>query len=180
MVSELSDEHRCISNDIVEIYDILGIEATRALLIDEVTGVVKHEGEYINSRHIEVLCDVMTSRGMLISINRQGINHGDVGPLARSSFENTTDQLIKAAIFSEKDTLKGVSSNIMLGQTIRSGTGLSNLLLDEDELLKLLANKQVEDEEFHLLNEHTIGDYMEGEETREDGCDLDDFKFSFE
>ena len=180
MVSELSDETRCISNDIVEIYDILGIEATRALLIDEVTGVVKHEGEYINSRHIEVLCDVMTSRGMLISINRQGINHGDVGPLARSSFENTTDQLIKAAIFSERDTLKGVSSNIMLGQTIRSGTGLSNLLLDEDELMKLLSDKQLEEEEYQLLNEHTIGEYMEGEELEDDGCDLDDFKFSFE
>ena len=80
----------------------------------------------------------------------------------------------------EKDTLKGVSSNIMLGQTIRSGTGLSNLLLDEDELMKLLSDKQLEEEEYHLLNEHTIGEYMEGEEIVDDGCDLDDFKFSFE
>ena len=180
MVSELSDERRCLSNDIIEIYGLLGIEATRAVLIDEITGVVKHEGEYINSRHIEVLCDVMTSRGILISINRQGINHGDVGPLARSSFENTTDQLIKAAIFSEKDTLKGVSSNIMLGQTIRSGTGLSNILLDESELLHLLSEKQIEEDEFHVINEHNIGDYMKGEDLAEDGCDLDDFKFSFE
>ena len=86
---------------------------------------------YINNRHIELLCDVMTNKGYMSAINRQGINRGDTGPLAKCSFEDTTDQLIKAGIFGEKDKLNGVSSNIMMGQTIKAGTGMCNIYLDE-------------------------------------------------
>ena len=62
------------SNDIVEIYEVLGIEAVRELLIEQITEVVEYEGSYINDRHIEILCDIMTNRGFLTAINRQGIN----------------------------------------------------------------------------------------------------------
>ena len=56
-----------------------------------------------------------------MSIDRFGINRGNIGPLAKCSFEETTDQLFKASIFGEVDNLTGVSSNIMLGQLIKSG-----------------------------------------------------------
>tara|TARA_B100000674_G_C37980474_1_gene981939 strand:+ start:7978 stop:12525 length:4548 start_codon:yes stop_codon:yes gene_type:complete len=139
------NNHKTISNDINEIYNNFGIEAARNALMNEITDVVKQEGEYINHRHIELLCDSMTYRGGLSSVNRQGINKGDVGPLAKCSFEDTTDQLIKASIFSEKDTLKGVSSNIMLGQLAPCGTGMCNLYLDEDKLISSL--KTIKDSE---------------------------------
>ena len=73
-------------------------------------------------RHIELLCDIITNKGILSPINRQGINRGDIGPLAKCSFEDTTDQLIKAYVFGELDKLNGVSSNIMIGQKIKSVT----------------------------------------------------------
>ena len=50
--SEFVDFRNTISNDIIEIYDILGIEAARSALIEEITGVVD---EYVNDRHIEIL-----------------------------------------------------------------------------------------------------------------------------
>ena len=50
---------------------------------------------------LKFYCDVMTNKGYLTAINRQGINRGDVGPLAKCSFEDTTDQLMKAALFGE-------------------------------------------------------------------------------
>ena len=99
------------SNDIIEIYECLGIEAARELLIEQITEVIEYEGSYINDRHIELLVDVMTNKGVLTAINRQGINRGDIGPLAKCSFEDTTDQLIQAGIFGEEDKLNGVSSN---------------------------------------------------------------------
>ena len=92
------------------------------MLIEEITSVMS-DASYINNRHIHLLCDIMTNKGYLTSINRQGINRGDIGPLAKCSFEDTTDQLIKASIFGEKDKLNGVSSNIMMGQVINAGTG---------------------------------------------------------
>ena len=81
----------------IEIYNLLGIEAARNILINEIIGVT--EGHYINNRHVELLCEYMTHKGELYSINRGGINKSDNGPLAKSSFEDTTDQLIKSSIF---------------------------------------------------------------------------------
>ena len=74
------------------------MEAARTKLIGEITDLIEYDGSYINSRHIELLADTMTFSGVLISINRQGINRGDIGPLAKCSFEDTTDQLIKSSV----------------------------------------------------------------------------------
>ena len=176
------DETRCYSNEVYEVFETLGIEAARSVLISEINEVVEHAGEYINSRHIELLCDVMTSRGEIMSINRQGINSGDIGPLAKCSFEDTTDQLIKASIFAEKDRLEGVSSNIMMGQVIRSGTGLCDIYLDEEEFIKnIRAKDEVEEEGVELIaNDQTIDELLDHEEDVGDGCDYQDFEFSFE
>ena len=172
--NEYVDEYNTISNDIIEIYELFGIEAAREVLMYEITDVVEHAGEYINSRHIEILCDTMTCKGILTSINRQGINRGDIGPLARCSFENTTDQLIKAGIFAEKDNLSGVSSNIMMGQTIRSGTGFCNVLLDEENYIKNLAATE---EDINNYNDN-LDDLLE--EKDEGECSNENFNFSFE
>jgi DNA-directed RNA polymerase II subunit RPB1 len=174
MNNDFVNPNKTLSNDIIEIVNVLGIEGARSVLIDEITDVVDHAGEYINIRHIELLCDTMTCKGSLTSVNRQGINRGDVGPLAKSSFEDTTDQLIKAGIFSEKDNLSGVSSNIMMGQTIKSGTGLCNILLDEEIMSK--NSMDMEDE-----YEETITDIDTLMTIEEEGeCGTDNFKFSFE
>ena len=162
------------SNDIIEIFNVLGIEAGRQILINEIVSVVDHAGEYINLRHIELLCDVMTSKGTLTSINRQGIKRGDVGPLAKCSFEDTTDQLIKAGIFSERDNLKGVSSNIMMGQKIKSGTGMCDIYLDEAEMYSYGASK----DETYFENTDDIDNLLNVVE--EGDCQEEDFKFSFE
>jgi DNA-directed RNA polymerase II subunit RPB1 len=177
--SKYVDFTRTHSNDVNEIYEKLGIEAARNILISEISSVCDDAGEYINSRHIELLVDVMTNKGYLTAINRQGIGRGDVGPLAKSSFEDTTDQFIKASMFGEKDKLKGVSSNIMMGQTIKAGTGLTELLLDENKLIQSFTelnyneNEYIEniDENIHtLLND---GDVLEDEY-----CNDDNFEFS--
>ena len=173
MGSEYIDPYHTYSNDIIEIYETLGIEAGRNILIEEMIEVIEHAGEYINLRHIELLCDTMTSKGELISINRQGINRGDVGPLAKCSFEDTTDQLIKAGIFSEKDNLTGVSSNIMMGQQIKSGTGLCDIYMDEELLSSVLVT---EDDIYE--DETDINKLLTIEE--EGDCMDEDFKFSFE
>ena len=159
-------------------FAIFGIESTREILFKEINEVADHAGEYINPRHIELLCDVMTSTGELYSINRQGIKHGDIGPLAKASFENTTEELIKAGIFSEKDNLLGVSSNIMLGQVINSGTGYCDILLDEEKLVSSLNDITEKEDEYIDIDESNIDILLE-QEDEGDCCD-DNFKFSHE
>jgi DNA-directed RNA polymerase II subunit RPB1 len=125
------DATRTISNDIHEINDIFGIEATREALVNEILDK-DVLGDLVNYRHVSVLVDTMTSKGGLLSIDRHGINRSDIGPLAKCSFEETTDMLTKASIFSEVDNMRGVSANIMFGQQPMCGTSDSMLILDED------------------------------------------------
>ena len=174
------DTNNTFSNDIVEMCGIFGIESVRQRLFEEINEVAEDAGEYINSRHIELLCDVMTYRGELNPINRQGIKGGDIGPLAKSSFENTTEELIKAAIFSETDNLNGVSSNIMLGQVINSGTGVCDILLNEELLLAELEDLGEKEEEYMDVDENNIEVIMDIKEEEEGYCQEDNFKFSCE
>ena len=167
------NELKSFSNDVNEIYSLLGIEASRNHLIEQMIEVFD---EYINMRHINLLCEVMTCRGSLVSIDRHGINSGDTGPLAKCSFEDTTDQLIKAGIFGERDKLKGVSSNIMMGQIIPSGTGMCDILLDEEKLMNELSS--IDEDENYEIDEDNIDVIMNTEESGH--CSLDDLKMSYE
>lgn len=141
------DYTKTVSNDINEIYDLLGIEAARGALYNELSGVIADAELYVNYRHIALLVDTMTNRGYLLSVDRHGINRVDIGPLAKCSFEETTDMLIKAGIFSEVDKITGVSANIMLGQIPPCGTGDTDILIDEHKLMNLLDETEDHEEQ---------------------------------
>ena len=132
------DAARTISNDINEIYEVLGIEAARQALFNEISDVMKFADLYVNYRHVALLVDTMTNKGYLLSIDRHGINRVDIGPLAKSSFEETNDMIVKAGIFSEVDKINGVSAAIILGQLpLLSGTSATDILIDEAKLMSI-------------------------------------------
>ena len=137
-------------------YEMLGIEAARSVLLNEIREVIEASGNYVNYRHMALLCDIMTNKGSLMSIDRFGINRGNIGPLAKCSFEETTDQLFKASIFGEIDMLNGVSSNIMMGQIPPCGTGDSEIVMDESKLLDIYPDEEVELDD---LDEWVKSDY---------------------
>ncbi|TXG59862.1 hypothetical protein EZV62_014435 [Acer yangbiense] len=129
------DAKRTTSNHLIEIIEVLGIEAVRRALLDELRVVISFDGSYVNYRHLAILCDTMTYRGHLMAITRHGINRNDTGPMMRCSFEETVDILLDAAVYAESDYLRGVTENIMLGQLAPIGTGDCSLYLN-DEMLK--------------------------------------------
>ncbi|PNH01025.1 DNA-directed RNA polymerase II subunit RPB1, partial [Tetrabaena socialis] len=129
------DPVRTYTNDINEIYRVLGIEAARQALYNELQTVMwQNDTNAVDFRHMALLVDAMTSRGFLTSVNRHGINKGDIGPLAKCSFEQTTEMLIQAGVFAEVDRINGVAANVMLGQVAPCGTGDSEILIDEAAL----------------------------------------------
>lgn len=134
------DTTRTYSNSFEEILNVFGIEATRGLLVRELTQVLAFDGSYVNHRHIAVLCDVMTTRGILMAITRHGINRNDTGALMRCSFEETVEILLEAAASGELDDCKGISENIMLGQLAPMGTGEFELFLDEKMLQDVIVD----------------------------------------
>lgn len=145
---------RTISNDINEIYDCLGVEAVRKALINELRAVLRPYDVYVNYRHIAILCDVMTQRGILTAITRHGINRVELGPLRKCSFEETVEILLEAGLFSETDHLTGITENIMVGQLAPFGTGSFDLLLD---INKVLTAKTNEENKIDLEEDMNIG-----------------------
>ena len=139
------DNTRTISNDVWEVYNILGIEAAKTCLFNEIIDVIS-DSTYVNPKHVYLLVDMMTQSGILTSVDRHGFSRGDIGPLAKCSFEETDVHLCFAAIFNEKDYLKGVSSNIMLGQNAPCGTGIVEVMLDQ-EMLNNMTNQKILDME---------------------------------
>jgi DNA-directed RNA polymerase II subunit RPB1 len=142
------DARRTISNDIQEINRVLGIEAARQALFNELYEAF--DTTYINHHHISLLCDRMTSSSNLISIFRHGINNDDIGPIAKASFEETPEMFLKAARHAEVDHMRGISANVMCGQEGFYGTNAFKVMLDINQIMKMgqvaTADKTVEEE----------------------------------
>ena len=133
------DNRRTLSNDIVEIYNVLGIEAARQAIYNELVEVVEFDGTYINYHNYSVLVDRMTFTNKLISIFRHGINNDNIGPIAKASFEETPEMFLKAARHAELDTMRGISANVMCGQEGFFGTGAFQVILDIEQMQTLEA-----------------------------------------
>ena len=169
----LVDYSRSITNDIQEIYRTLGVEAARQALIDEIIDVISFDGTYVNHRHVSLLADTMTNRGGIMSIDRHGINKSERGPLAKCSFEETPDILAKAALFGECDPIRGVSSNIMMGQEVYCGTGHVDLMFDEEQYFQNLIHhnsKNITEIESSSSEHKDVSKY----------CSIEPFKYQFD
>jgi DNA-directed RNA polymerase II subunit RPB1 len=172
------DGTKLYSTNVWDVYEVLGIEATRAVLFNEINGLFESVG--VNYRHLCLLCDVMTRFGKLMSIDRYGINKNDIGTLAKASFEETEKILLKAALFGEVDPVTGVSANIMMGQPIRGGTAFSQILLDDQMLIELLKSIDVNKNKGRLEQEEE-GDLSRLDEAggqMQDPCSSTQFKMN--
>jgi DNA-directed RNA polymerase II subunit RPB1 len=141
------DTKRTYSNDIQEIYRVLGVEAARQSILNEISEVIEFDGAYINFHHLSLLCDRMTcndSIGM-VSIFRHGINKDDIGPLAKASFEETPEMFLKAARHAELDNMRGVSANVMCGQEGYFGTSAFQVVLDIDKITQINSEEWTEE-----------------------------------
>jgi DNA-directed RNA polymerase subunit A" len=122
------DETRVRTNDIYEVAGVLGIEAARAAIIDEVYKVIEAQGLNVDIRHIMLVADTMCSSGQLKGITRYGIVSEKSSVLARASFETPIKHLINASLVGEVDLLNSVVENVMLNQPVPVGTGLPGLV----------------------------------------------------
>lgn len=138
------DPYKTISNNIIEIYQILGVEAARQALFNDLRMVIEFDGSYVDYRHIYLLVDTMTYKGCMMSITRHGINRTETGVLMRCSFEETINIITDAAIHAEIDHLKGVTEHIIMGKHPNVGTGFFDVLVNMNKV----ADLTLENEEF--------------------------------
>ena len=123
------DPTRTITNNIHEISKTLGVEAARNALIAEAVGVLEEQGMDVDIRHIMLVADIMAATGNIRQIGRHGVSGGKASVLARAAFEITVPNIVDAAVKGDKDLLKGVTENVIVGQSIPIGTGLVDIYM---------------------------------------------------
>jgi len=121
------DENRTTSNHLYEVETVLGVEALRQRIIEEINQTLAKQGIGVDNRHIMLLADMMTKEGELNGTTRYGIVGEKDSILARSAFEETKKHLTTGSLKGESDPLDGIVENIMVGQAVPTGTGLVNL-----------------------------------------------------
>lgn len=122
------DFMRTTTNNIAEIEEVLGIEAARNAIIEEMLDTINEQGLDVDIRHITLITDAMTMDGEVKPIGRHGIAGEKASVLSRAAFEVTVDNLMEAAVYGEIDELKGVTENVIAGQLIKLGTGAVDLV----------------------------------------------------
>ena len=126
--------HKCTPNSVLEVHEMLGVEAAAAVLHKELVETYASGGaDDIDQRHVSIVVDCMVRTGVPKPFSRHGLNdkHGlaTTGPLVRASFEESVDTLANAALHNEEDVLAGsLSSSIMLGVRPSLGTGAFQVL----------------------------------------------------
>lgn len=124
------DQTRTRTNNIYEIALVLGIEAARQALVDEISKTLEEQGLEVDMRHILLVADLMTHKGILQQVGRHGIVGSKVSVLARAAFEITVPTLAEAAVKGQVDELRGVTENVIVGSVIPVGTGIVDLYID--------------------------------------------------
>jgi DNA-directed RNA polymerase subunit A" len=134
------DPTRTRTNNIHEIAEVLGIEAARNAIIEEITRTMQEQGLEVDVRHIMLVADMMTLDGIVRPIGRHGVVGTKASVLARAAFEITVQHLLQAAERGEVDPLNGVVENVLIGQPVPVGTGIVKLAM------KLPIKKPIEEE----------------------------------
>ncbi|GEM_PF-1006017 len=135
------DVARTTTNDIHQVYEVLGVEAARNIILQESKETLDEQGLEVDVRHLMLLADMMTFDGVVNDIGRYGISGKKASVLARANFEETKKHLVNAAFSGETDNLQGIIENIIVGQIPPIGTGMVQLGIDMDKMRAMAKKK---------------------------------------
>ncbi|CAD2101559.1 DNA-directed RNA polymerase III subunit RPC1, putative [Plasmodium vinckei brucechwatti] len=124
------DFKHIISNHVINVFQVLGIEAARVTIINEIKKCIEAYSIDIDIRHIMLLADIMAFTGEILGINRFGIQKARQSTLMLASFEETNEHLFVSSFFKNNDEINNISESIIVGKNIPIGTGSFELLYD--------------------------------------------------
>ena len=125
------DSYRTTTNDVMEISKVLGIEAGRAAIVNELCKTLAENDIKVDTRHLLLIADVLTFAGEIRGTVRTGVMRFKSSPFARAAFEETVKHLFDAALYGETEPLQGVVENIIVGLPVKVGSGRVELIMKE-------------------------------------------------
>lgn len=120
---DIVDHTKTLSNNIWDIYELLGIEAVKNYLYVQLMEIL----DGIEFCHIKLIVDQMTFGGSISSISRHTVKINESGPLSKATFEESVANILIAASRGLTDFLKDISAQVMTGKRICAGTGIVEL-----------------------------------------------------
>ncbi|KAI6105340.1 hypothetical protein F5141DRAFT_1216137 [Pisolithus sp. B1] len=137
MITEGIVGERTTSNHVIESVKVLGIEAARRTIINEIQFTMSSHGMSIDPRYVILLGDVMTYKGEVLGITRFGVAKMKDSVMMLASFEKTTDHLFDAAVSGKTDSIAGVSESIVMSNPAPNcGTSMPTLYLPPPTISK--------------------------------------------
>ncbi|MEM3469714.1 MAG: DNA-directed RNA polymerase subunit A'/A'', partial [Thermoproteota archaeon] len=124
------DHTRTTSNDVHEIASVLGIEAARAALINEMWRTLNEQGLDVDWRHLSLVASAMTQDGEIKQIGRHGVSGRKQSVLAKAAFERAVQVLVEGAVSGAEDRLLGMTERVLAGSEIFAGTGMVKVYVD--------------------------------------------------
>ncbi len=121
------DSTRTITNDIFQIYEVLGIEAARQAIFNEIYDVMEQQGLNVDVRYLLLVADAMCVTGKIEGITRYGVIKGKSSVFSRMAFETPIKHVVDAALMGEENELNSVVDNVIINQIVPVGTGLVKL-----------------------------------------------------
>ncbi|RUS34142.1 DNA-directed RNA polymerase I complex large subunit Nuc1 [Jimgerdemannia flammicorona] len=127
LYNDVIDVNKISTNDIAAMLRTYGVEAARATLMNEISGVFEAYGIEVDPRHLTLIADYMTFEGGYKPFNRTGIE-SNVSPFLKMSFETTCHFLTQATLHGDFDMLDSPSARLVMGKVVGGGTGSFEIL----------------------------------------------------
>lgn len=132
---DIAETDTVVSNDVYEVWCVLGIDAASVQLFDEISMTLGFDGSYVHPRHVLMIVHSMMFTGRYISMSAHGISHVEETPTIRACFERPVETLSEAAAHAIVDPMRGVSEAMLLGKVAPIGTGTIDVLPDHKRSL---------------------------------------------
>jgi hypothetical protein len=137
------DEFHTISDNTMEIYEVLGIEVARSYLEKSIFDLFTENSHNIAPRNITIMVDWMTAGIKPISANPKNVYKSDSSVMRAISYEDPKTGIVKGAALSTDEALGNVSARILFGAKQKMGTGAFEIVEDPEvmELYERLTNE---------------------------------------
>jgi len=121
-----------MTNDIIETYESLGVEAARRVIFENMSSIFYSNAiDDFNSQFFHTLSDFMTHTGKLTKMDIHGLRSvKKIHTFQQATFETPERAFTEASVYGKKDPLTSASSNVVLGQIGPYGGGKCDLLVD--------------------------------------------------
>lgn len=123
------DQYKTFSNSIIEIREMLGIEAARTMIINEIRNMIPT----VDIRHYMLYADEMCSTGEVTAIEKSGIDKRNPNDVLLSMSNSHPVQVVGAASLNNVKTNvnQSLSASLMVGRVAKTGSLYNQAIYNE-------------------------------------------------